>query len=350
MGLREESIQNHPDFPWLDAEDRDGVARCLMAQGLLENGESVESVSSAGEGNMNLTLRVVTNRREFVLKQARPWVEKYPEIAAPWDRILFEQRYYQRGASIPEVARRSPHLLGVDCDSRTIVMEYIAHAEDLTSVYTGANISREELDTLAGYLAALHESTSGEFTEDFANREMRALNHEHIFVIPFTASNGLELDVFEPGLMDAAARLIADTTLCETATSLGQRYLADGECLLHGDYFPGSWMRNGDGLWVIDPEFCYYGDPEFDLGVATAHFAIAQRPQADAAYFVERYTETARAVDHALLARYAGTEVIRRLIGVAQLPLPPTDGFRSRLLDGARAAVLESSWETLWEA
>ena len=350
MGLREENIKEHPDFPWLDVDDRDGVARCLTQQGLLENGESVESVTRAGEGNMNLTLRVTTNQREFVLKQARPWVEKYPEIAAPWDRILFEQRYYQRGTSIPEVARRSPHLLGVDSDSRTIAMEYIADAEDLTSVYTGGEIRRDELDALAGYLAALHESTSGEFTEDFANREMRTLNHEHIFVIPFTANNGLELDAFEPGLMDSAAELIADSALCEAVAFLGQRYLADGECLLHGDYFPGSWMRNEDGIWVIDPEFCYYGDPEFDLGVATAHFAIAQRPQADAAHFLKCYTEKTPAVDHALLARYAGTEIIRRLIGVAQLPLPPSEGFRSRLLERARAAVLESSWETLWEA
>src|SRR2546421_5684303 len=46
------------------------------------------SAAPAGEGNMNYTLRIGTSERSFVMKQARPWVEKYPHIAAPWDRAL----------------------------------------------------------------------------------------------------------------------------------------------------------------------------------------------------------------------------------------------------------------------
>ena len=342
-------MARHPDFPWLDAEDRDGVQRCLAAQSFLKTGEAVEKLSKAGDGNMNLTLLVETNQRAFILKQARPWVEKYDDIAAPWDRILFEQRYYQLAAAIPEVLSRSPEILAVDAESRTILMENIEDAQDLTGLYTGTDMSASEFEALGRYLGALHSATRGTFTEDLANRDMRALNHEHIFVIPLAPDNGLRLDEFESGLMDAAAKLQSDAALCDAVSFLGERYLADGDCLQHGDYFPGSWLRSAKGLRVIDPEFCFYGDPEFDLGVAIAHLAIARRPASDAARFLSAYETKAAVPDGALLARYAGTEIIRRIVGVAQLPIPASTGFRSKILDSARSAVLESSYESLWE-
>ena len=41
----------------------------------LEPGESIRRLGSAGEGNMNLTLRVDTGQRSFIVKQSRPWVD-----------------------------------------------------------------------------------------------------------------------------------------------------------------------------------------------------------------------------------------------------------------------------------
>jgi 5-methylthioribose kinase len=58
--------------------------------------EIVRRAARAGEGNMNCTLRVQTSERTFILKQARPWVEKYPQIPAPWNRAEAEARFYQQ--------------------------------------------------------------------------------------------------------------------------------------------------------------------------------------------------------------------------------------------------------------
>ena len=93
--LRERAQREHPDFPWLDPARPDGVGAWLASAGWLDPGERFLGCERAGEGNMNLTLRVRTDRRRFVLKQARPWVEKYDGIAAPWERSLVEQRFYQ---------------------------------------------------------------------------------------------------------------------------------------------------------------------------------------------------------------------------------------------------------------
>ena len=55
--------------------------------------------------------------------------------------------------------------------------------------------------------------------------------------------------------------------------ALGERYLRqNGSSLIHGDLFPGSLLQTGSGeLRVIDPEFCFCGDPEFDIGVFYAN-------------------------------------------------------------------------------
>ncbi|TFG71242.1 MAG: hypothetical protein E4H26_12695 [Flavobacteriales bacterium] len=57
--------------------------------------------------------------------------------------------------------------------------------------------------------------------------------------------------------------------------TIGQKYLSPGETLLHGDYYPGSWMTVGDQFYVIDPEFGFVGFAEFDLGVMVAHLIMA---------------------------------------------------------------------------
>ena len=297
----------------------------------------------------------------MILKQSRPWVEKYDQIPAPFDRALVEQRFYRRIAEIPDVASSMPKLLGADEESRTLLLEDLGDSQDLTSLYRGAQLGVAEVLSLGAYLRALHQGTrrdSGVTDSDvLRNREMRALNHEHIYRVPLKTNNGVPLQEYEPGLEEVAELLRGDRQLLAAVAHLGERYLEDGPCLVHGDFFPGSWLQSDDrggdrGLRVIDPEFCFYGDPELDLGVATAHFALAQQSFDRCRELIDSATDrgAARPIDEGLLARYAGIEVIRRLIGVAQLPLPPTDGFRGRLLERARVTMLKEALAYLWHS
>ena len=58
----------------------------------------------AGEGNMNLTLRIVTDADSIVLKQSVPYVAKYPNIPAPIDRDRVEAAFYQSLKGMPMAA------------------------------------------------------------------------------------------------------------------------------------------------------------------------------------------------------------------------------------------------------
>jgi 5-methylthioribose kinase len=100
---------------------------------------------------------------------------------------------------------------------------------------------------------------------------MRKLNHEHIFDVPLRADRPLSemLERITPGLDGVAEGFRRDREFHETVKTLGRRYLErEGASLIHGDLFPGSLLRASTGeVRVIDPEFSFCGDPEFDIGV-----------------------------------------------------------------------------------
>lgn len=374
MSLRQEFLRENPDFPLLRVDDLRQVEAFLHHRGWIGGDEGLVACEKAGEGNMNLTLRVkTTTGRSLIVKQARPWVEKYDHIAAPWERFHFERRFYETTAAIDGVARRMPRLLGACEESRTLLLEDLVGARDQSGLYAGGSLTGEDVASLAHYLGSLHKATRGHPDPTLANREMRKLNHQHIYDIPLAPENGLRLDAFEPGLEAAAARLKGDSRYVATVTDLGREYLRDGPCLLHGDFFPGSWLDTPRGIRVIDPEFCFFGDPEFDYGVAVGHLALARQDPSRAQALLAAGEASGGPLGRDLVARHAGVEVMRRLMGVAQLPIPPSHrraddggpgpaskpkpgrdggspppGFRADLLLRSRRAVLEGRMELLW--
>jgi 5-methylthioribose kinase len=170
---------------------------------------------------------------------------------------------------------------------------------------------------------------------------MRKLNHEHVFSFPLNSGNGLSLDSITPGLSALARQLQQNVAFCKAVAEAGAAYLnsrAEG-CLLHGDYFPGSWLRTEHGVFVIDPEFCFYGPPEWDVGVMLAHLHLAGQPAAMGNRALSMYTAHAP-LDRTLLSKFAGVEIMRRLIGVAQLPVAYGLRAKEELLHLARNLVL----------
>lgn len=350
MSVREQAIQAHPNFPWLNADDSAGIQSFLRSRQWLQPDESFLGCEKAGHGRMNLALRLKTSRRSLILKQARPWVERFDHIEAPWDRMVYEQRFYVRVATLPAVAPMMADIYGYDEESRTVLMEDIPGAEPLFNIYREGTLTEAEMAELARWLRALHEATRGPADPLFANRAMRELVHAHVFLIPLKEDNGLDLDVHEPGLNAAAERLRRDEKFAHLLHETGARYLADGSCLVHGDFFPGSWLRTPSGVRIIDPEACHWGDPEFDLGRAVANLALARQRPILAQSFLAYYHHHAGEIkyDPELVARHAAAETMRRIIGVAQLPIPPSDGWRAELLERSRKAMLDRSLDPLW--
>jgi 5-methylthioribose kinase len=334
--------QSMTSGPWLlNLEDRADVERYLAGRGLVSAGDLPIAIARAGAGNMNLAVRItLASGQTFVVKQGRPWVEKYPQIPAPFERTLVEAAFYAELARDPRASSLMPAVLDVDADNHILVLEDVGSAGDFTFLYSDGSMPAAALAQLIEWLGWLGEMTPRAGSRDiFANRAMRALNHEHMFNYPLRDGNGLDLDGITPGLGAAAREMAADRPYVDGVTALGRRYLADGDTLVHGDYFPGSWLRSEDGVRIIDPEFCFLGGAEFDYGILIAHLMLASCDAA--AIACVKAAIDARRLDAELAARYAGVEIMRRLIGVAQLPIVFGIDRKRTLLNLSRRLVVE---------
>lgn len=314
----------------------------LTEQGWLASDITVKTVEPAGAGNMNITRRVrLSDGSSVIVKQAVPFVAKYPDIPAPIERGDVEADFY-RATAETAVTQFQPKLIGHDHDEHMLVIQDLGDAADFTDVYSTATLDRAACDALEQYLDLLHGLPAREL--HFRNLSMRALNHEHIFALPFGTESPVDLDAITPGLADVRVSMAGNRHVCTAAHALGEIYLGNQTggtpALLHGDFFPGSWLRSTEPVVrVIDPEFAFFGPREFDLGVFIAHRLFGgESPSASESLL------GGRDVDADLARAFAGTEVIRRLLGVAQLPLDRTLDEKRELVD------IGNTWLRAWNA
>ena len=344
MTLKRRFKEALPGAYFADPAAAGEMAAYLHSRGWMAPGWRIASLTRAGEGNMNLVLRVeLDDGSTFILKQARPWAEKFPSVAAPAERAEMEAEYYRRTAAVPALAARSPRLLHADSGSHILMLEDLGRGSELFAPGAAHAVAHgEALTELMDYLAALHRAFRQPgcgFT--LQNRAMRELNAEHIFRYPFAQQTGFDVDAVTPGLAAVAASCRADAALMARIRQLEQRYLVDGDTLVHGDFFPGSFLLTPSGMKIIDPEFCFFGDAEFDVGVLLAHLKLRGQPDAAIEQALSRYTSSVGAgFSVSLCWHYAGIEILRRLLGLAQLPLNLGLDAKRALADSARGWLL----------
>lgn len=322
----------------LAADNPAGILKVLVAMKVCEANETITGVSKAGEGNMNLVLRVTTDRQSLIVKQARPWVEKYPEIAASDKRILSEIEFYRCISGTSAVHATMPSILAHDVQQRIMVLEDLGTASDYSSLYE-ANTDAAEVNSVfqqaIDWVTQLHEIDLTE-EHNVGCTPLLQLNHEHIFSIPLNDPPEVDLDLVCSGLTKASRSLCSDDSVRSAMESLGEVYLKGGGPLLHGDYYPGSWLKTDFGFRVIDPEFCFCGPREYDLGVLAAHWIFCGGKADDTTIdhvCTDRSSNGSTEISRPLVFGFAGAELIRRLIGVGQLPLNADLSRRVEWLD-----------------
>lgn len=297
--------------------------------------EALISSEPAGESNMNLVLRIKTNQRSLILKQSKPYVRKYPQIPAPIERIEVEHAFFNLVKKDDILVELGPKILHFDKEKHILITADLGQSSDFSRIYSGEKaLLSAEINGLTDYLNRLHDLQVDDFPE---NMEMRKLNHEHLFKFPFLKENGFDLDQIQAGLQEASLTYKIDDTLKSKLEVLGNRYLSQGNALIHGDFYPGSWLDTKSGIKIIDPEFGFLGDREFDLGVLLAHLDLGQQSEPLKESVLTNYHHH---FDQQLVNGYRGVEILRRLIGIAQLPVNMTLSQKVDLMKTAKTLIL----------
>jgi len=378
MSRRAEFESEHPEVHILSADQAGRVDLVMGAVGWLGDEEQVTTCASLG-GESSTVMRVELQElrggwRTAVLKQSLPWLRRDESVAMPADRWHGERAFYAEVARVPEAAARMPRLMAANEARSLLLLEDFRGASSLAALYRGGSLADEAARALGAFLRALRCGARGMEESDPATTGMKALNHRMLFEAPLAsampgrdgfgpdgpAPGDATLDATEPGLGAAAAALRSDGAFREAVSKLGSRFLGTGVCLVHGAFHPANWLLVQDGgIRVVDPQYGGWGDSEFDIGTGLAHLLLARQPDEVMATFLsaavgsEDGEDVEFGVDRPLVARYAGLEIVRRLIGGGQLPLEaaelsdPEGGLRRGLLETARTAVVSGRLEVL---
>ena len=94
-------------------------------------------------------------------------------------------------------------------------------------------------------------------------------------------------------------------------------------------------------LRVIDPEFSFCGNPEFDIGVFYAHLLLSRHEDDTASFWLQVALEDTPHSEP-LVLQFAGVEIMRRILGVAQLPASLSLETKQHLLERSREMVFSS--------
>ncbi len=299
------------------------------------------TVEPAGDGNINWVRRARdANGPSWIVKQARPSLERFPEYQAPTERIVFEHRYYEKTRDLPG-AGICPHVIAFDEAERVLILEDAGAVPRLDEVLARGEQPLGVLEALGAFLGAVHAATRQPgLASEFANDGMRRLHGEHIFDLPFRA-NEFPLP---PEVNERAVAIQGDTALVEIAAAAYRRYLEPRGALVHADVQGGNVLLGGRGTKLLDAEIAHVGDPAFDVGTLAAHVLLPAVAARDAG----RGVAGVRAVWRAYVAahgsqipafrdvvRYAGIEMMRRTIGAARVAAVAAPDAALRVIDFA---------------
>lgn len=321
------------------------VGDWLRRAGLLGAGEPCE-VSPAGDGNINWVRRVRAPGRSvsWIVKQARPELERFPEYRVTPDRMLFEQRWRRVAAEV-SAPPLWPRTLLEDEAERVLVMEDLGDAPRLDGLTARGDDVTELGRTLGAFLGHIHAATwlRADLPAAFANDEMRRLHGEHIFVLPLHPN---EFPLAAP-IRARAERMWKDRSLVAAGEAAWERYLEPRGSLLHGDVQGGNVLVTAGGPRVLDAEIAHVGAPAFDLGILIAHLSadrlsrgapdLGDAPRETWKAYALAWSQRSAAAPPAgaEVAQQAGFELLRRTIGAARIAAAASVEGAERLLDAS---------------
>lgn len=326
------------------------TASKLAASVIGKRFHATDDAVEIGDGNLNLVFRVPATDGPVVVKQALPYLRV---VGDSWPLTLDRARIEAEALAIYAglAPARVPRIYGYAEGQAAIVMECLSGHVVWRSALVGCRQVAGAAEQVGWYCARTLMGTSAFAVDNarrrqtiarFSNPDLCAITEELVFTAPFgpAASNKVHEEV-----LDLAASVFDDSRLRREAAKLRWMFRTSGEALLHGDLHTGSVMVAPGDAKIIDPEFAFYGPMAFDLGSLLGNLALSRAAHhasgsgfatvldTEAVAFWEGFHDEAARMWPAdepwreqffsrLIrdsARFAGSEIVRRILGLAHV-------------------------------
>jgi 5-methylthioribose kinase len=323
---------------------------------LFEEG-AVLSCKEIGDGNLNLVFHIVNEKtgKGIIIKQALPYAKV---VGESWPltlkRATIEANALLTYANyVPEFV---PKVYYTDEIYAITVMEDLSHLQIARSGLIEGKTFPLLSEHIGTYLAktlfytsdfALDPQQKKQLAQQFTNPELCKITEDLVFTDPFF---NRETNNFEEDLREDVKSLWRDFQVKLETAKLKNKFLTQGQALIHGDLHTGSIFASDQETKVIDPEFAFYGPLGFDLGQFIANLLLnalsREKNEREPLFFhiektwdvfsktfselwekesLEVYTTVDGYLSHVLKETladclgFAGCEVIRRTIGLAHV-------------------------------
>lgn len=349
----------------------------------------VRAVEEIGDGNLNRVFRVSGSQCSVIVKQAVPYLKI---VGSSWPltrhRARIERDAFAEHAKL--VPGFVPEVLHFDEDLSAIVFEDLRGYSTWRDLLVAGTPTPGVPERAAAYSAGVLLGTSHltldsrvrkQMRQRFAYSELCLVTEDLVFTAPYTGSPS---NRFDEEITDVARALRSDRSLRTAAAELRFAFKTRDEALVHGDLHTGSVLVGPGDAKVIDLEFAFFGPFGFDPGLLLANLALSRVAHEAsggglfaaavddyARLFWETFADECRrrwrptepwfnrflASLLADAARFAGLEMIRRIVGLAHvadidsLPLPARTAAQRNAIAGGRALVTGSpcaTFEELW--
>ena len=327
--------------------------------------ESSLTCREIGDGNLNYVFRVKDEKsgRSIIVKQAGTHLRISDKMTLTTDRGRIEASILKlQGALCPGLVPEVYLYDGVMC--AMIMEDMIGHTMMRTGLIHHEMYPKfpEQISTflvnsllMTTDIVMDHQKRKA-LVREFSNPELCDITENLVFGEPILNYNGRN-DVFPPVKDFVEKEIYGDKALKAEVARLKFRFMNHAQSLIHGDLHTGSVFINQEHTFVFDPEFAFFGPMGYDIGnvIANLFFAWANGnatisdPEEKAQFcgwcmcaimeivdlfrekflrlYDEQVTEPLAKSDDfkasylseilADTAGYAGTECIRRIVGMA---------------------------------
>ncbi len=320
------------------------------------------TVKEIGDGNLNYVFRVKEEGtdKSVIVKQAGESLRISAEMKVSTDRNRIESEILQiQDKYAPGLV---PKIYKYDTIMCACAMEDLSDHELMRYALMSHKMFPRFADDISTYLVNTLLKTSDVVMEhkekkalvkSFINPELCEISEDLVLTEPYNDVNKRNI-VFEKNADFVKEQLYDDKALQLEIAKIKFEFMNNAQALIHGDLHTGSIFVKPDSTRVFDPEFAFYGPMGYDIGnvVANLFFAWDNGNAAGATAFCDWVLKaTAETIDLFIkkflvcfdecvtdvmaktegfkeyyldtiladTAAFAGTELIRRTVGMAQV-------------------------------
>ena len=241
------------------------------------------SVHEIGDGNLNYVFRVVEEAtgKSVIVKQAGEALRISAEMHVSTDRNRIESEILQLQDKYAPGS--VPKIYGYDTVMCACCMEDLSDHELMRYALMQHKTFPRFADDISTYMVntllkttdvAMEHKEKKALVKSFINPELCEITEDLVLMEPYNDINHRNL-VFPANAEFVKRELYEDTALHLAVARLKFEFMNNAQALIHGDLHTGSIFVKQDSTRVFDPEFAFYGPMGYDIGNVVANLIFA---------------------------------------------------------------------------